>query len=383
MTSKDSTGRRIVLGVTSSLSLRLMQGFPEFLVSRGWDVHIVASGDLPDSTRGITYHHVSMRRDPHPWHDLQGLWTWCKLLRRLRPDVVSTGTPKAGLLGMLAARLTRQPVRVYKLRGLRLETSTGLKQRVLGTIERLTMACSQSIISVSPSLRQQVLDLKLASGDKVVVLGSGSSNGVDLDRFDATGGSRGVSRRALGISDQLPVVGFVGRLGTDKGIPELLDAALELKHRGHAFVLLLAGPNEDASCDQAVARAGAEGLTIVRRGFVEDPVEIFHALDVLCLPTRREGFPNVVLEAAASAIPVVTTDATGAIDSVIHEKTGLLARTGDATSIADAVERLLVAPELREIYGAHARRHVKHHFQQEDVWLREAELYESLSGKRL
>ena len=119
---------RIVLGVTVDLSLRLMAGFPQYLAERGWDVHVVSSPgarlDALAGVDGVTVHALTMAREPSPVSDLRSLIAWMRLLRRLRPDVVSVGTPKAGLLGGIAARLTRVPGRVYMLRGLRLETST-------------------------------------------------------------------------------------------------------------------------------------------------------------------------------------------------------------------------------------------------------------------
>lgn len=373
--------KRIVLGVTDSVSLRLMRGFPERLADEGWDVHVVSGGILPPAPEGITFHSLPMRREPRPLADSLSLVAWVLLLIKLKPDVVSTGTPKAGLLGMLSAWLTRVPVRIYKLRGLRLESAAGVQRKLLTRMERLTMACATSIITVSPSLQDRTIELRLSNPEKLVTLGKGSSNGVDLTRFDPSADAYHASRRTLELPQDQTVIGFVGRLRVDKGIPELLDATIELTKRGYQFVLLLVGGTEEEVCNQLVDDARASGANIIEIGFVEEPADVFQAIDVLCLPTHREGFPNVVLEAGACATPAVTTTATGAIDSVVHEHTGLIAQVRDSQSLANELERLLVEPKLRALYGRNAREFVESNFRNKDVWAREISLFNSTLPK--
>lgn len=374
----------IVLGVTVDLSLRLMAGFPAYLVSRGWEVHVVCSPsaalDALAEVDGVTVHPLPMRRDPAPFADLRSLVAWIRLLRRVRPDVVSTGTPKAGLLGMLAARLTRVPSRVYLLRGLRLETATGLGRRILTLLERLSISSAQVTIAVSRSLAARAVELRLGRPERFVVLGDGSSNGVDveaIERLSQDAGERSALRAQLGLDDR-PVVGFVGRLTEDKGVAVLGDALRQLRSRGTDVQLLLVGAAESGGEDPL----GAAGATVVRTGFVTDPERYYAAMDLLCLPTFREGFPNVVLEAAAAGIPTVTTDATGAVDSVVDGETGLVVPVRDATALADAIGRLSAEPELRARLGAAARVRARERFARPVVWAAQEEFYRSVLGER-
>jgi hypothetical protein len=166
--SPPGSGRvpRILLAVTSSRSLILMRGLPARLAADGWDVHVVsASGpeqaDLVGLS-GVTIHTVDMARNASPLSDLVALGRWIRLLARIRPDVVSVGTPKAGLLGGVAAFLTRVPRRVYVLRGLRLETVTGPARLVLAFLERVSAGSSHVVLAVGHSLAREAIALRLA-----------------------------------------------------------------------------------------------------------------------------------------------------------------------------------------------------------------------------
>ncbi|WP_285115793.1 glycosyltransferase family 4 protein [Leifsonia sp. fls2-241-R2A-40a] len=371
----------IVLGVTVDLSLRLMTGFPAFLVSRGWDVHVVCSPgaglDALASVAGVTVHPLPMRRDPAPFADLRSLFAWIRLLRRLRPDVVSAGTPKAGLLGMLAARLTRVRSRVYLLRGLRLETAGGLGRRILAALERLSIGSSTVTVAVSRSLAARTAELRLGKPDRLVVLGDGSSNGVDLEAIERAlpaGGEQAALRDSLGL-DGRPVVGFVGRLTVDKGVAVLAEALRSLRAQAAELQLLVVGAIE-AGGDASIL--DVDGLTIARTGFVADPERYYALMDVLCLPTFREGFPNVVLEAAAAGVPTVTTDATGAVDSVVDEETGLIVPVRDAAALAAALSRMVSDAPLRSRLGDAARERARTRFARSTVWAAQEEFYRGL-----
>jgi glycosyltransferase involved in cell wall biosynthesis len=364
---------RVLIGVTSDLSLTLMRGLPRYLHEKGWDVHIVcAPGPRLEDLRtedGITVHALAMAREPRPFADLRALMAWMRLLRRVRPDVVSVGTPKAGLLGGIAARMSRVPFRVYHLRGLRLETTSGMRRRILTALERISMRCAHVVVSVSPSLRRRAIEFGLTRDEHVRVLGQGSSNGVDVSRTVPTAAARAARRRKLGLDARVPVVGFVGRLTTDKGLDTLAEARAILAERGVDHQLLIVGGMDD-NADPAIPEAlRAAGRPPVETGFVPDAAPYYAAIDILCLPTLREGFPNVVLEAASAGIPAVTTNATGAVDSVVDGTTGLIAAAGDARSLAERLQQLLEAgPEVRRAYGAAARERVEREFSREHVW---------------
>lgn len=364
---------RIVLAVTSAVSLILMKGLPAAFSDAGWEVHVVcapqAGGVIPETVGDVTVHGVPMMRAPSPRQDIRSCRAWVKLLRRLRPEVVFAGTPKAGLLGISTAWLVRVPTRVYHMRGLRLETTTGIARVLFWVLERVTIALATSVVCVSPSLRQRALQLRLGSPRKFVVLGAGSSNGVDTERFHpAREQESGDARFAFGLDSDAPVIGFVGRFHADKGIDVLLRASALLRDRGVPHQLLLVGGADDQTTAAAITRRSASsGVRCVVPGHLADTAAAYQAMDVFCLPSLREGFPNVVLEASASGLPTVTTDATGCVDAVADGVTGYRVAVGDAEALAEGLSQLLQDPDRRRSFGRAARTFVCRSFERSQV----------------
>ncbi|MGO1852399.1 MAG: glycosyltransferase family 4 protein [Microbacteriaceae bacterium] len=364
--------RRVVLGVTAPTSLGLMRGLPEHLAAQGWDVHVVsAPGPALESlgnTSAVTIHGLTMDRDPAPLRDLRSLVAWVRLLRSLRPEIVFVGTPKAGLLGTVAAALTRVPIRLYHMRGLRLETTRGVARLILTLLERATFGASTGAVAVSVSLRNRLIELGLTRADKVVVLGRGSSNGVDTTRFRPAAPGMPVDLRAeLGLNRDVPVIGYVGRIHRDKGVQVLLEASAMLMQRGIDHRIVVIGRSEDPVIQKMIEQLPPQKRPLVV-GPVEDTAPYYHVMDILCLPTFREGFPNVVLEAAASGIPVVTTDATGAVDSVLPGRTGAIAIAGSSISLADQLGLMLTDSRVRVEFGRNAREFAVEDFSRATVW---------------
>ncbi|WP_176980818.1 glycosyltransferase family 4 protein [Paramicrobacterium humi] len=326
---------------------------------------------------GVAVHRIPMRREPSLGSDLKALFEWTRLLRRVRPTVMSVGTPKAALLAMIAGALVRIPRRIYLLRGLRLETTSGAHRGIYRSLETMTALCSHKVLAVSASLRREAIRLKIAPAAKVQLLGLGSSNGVQVEHFDPSHFDRDeISdlRAKLKLRADVPVLGFVGRLNKDKGLQVLADARdllieAELDHQ-----LLVVG-EADGDSDEAIRRLLECGRAAAVTGHVADPAMYYQLMSVLCLPTLREGFPNVVLEAGAAGIPTVTTDATGAQDSVVHEETGLIAEVGSAASLASALTKVLGDDEMRGEMGRRASAWVNEHFRRESVHKRLQEYY--------
>jgi glycosyltransferase involved in cell wall biosynthesis len=372
--------RRILLAVTADVSIGFVSGIAQHLQARGWDVHVASAagrrlaslGAVP----GITVHPVAMTRHPSPLSDAVALVAAVQLLRRIRPDVVSSATPKAGLLFTLAGVVARTPVRVYQMWGLRYETASGPVRRVLVALERLTSHAATHVLAVSESLRGAATRDGIAQSSKVRVLGAGSSHGVDVDRFTVEGTVR-VERQVerWPRDHSLPVVGFIGRLHPDKGIDTLAAAARLLNARGVTARLVLVG-GDDGADDRVLEELSGCGWPVELWGHVDDITEALTLMDLLCLPSRREGFPNVVLEAAVAGLPTVGTPATGVIDAVVHEQTGLLSASHQAADLADQLVRLVADPGLRTLLGGAARERATAHFDQRQVWAMYAEFYE-------
>lgn len=379
-------GPHIVIGITNPQTCLILGDRLRTLREAGFRVTLLSSpGELLTRTaarEGVDSIAIPMHRKIAPLADLVSLARLWWLLYRLKPEMTEFSTPKAGLLGSIAAKLCGVPVRVYFLRGLKLETSTGLKRRILLMAERLASACSHVVLCNSDSLRNEAIALGIAPADKLRLLGDGSSNGVDVERF-----SPGVSnlRDRLAIPPDAPVVGFVGRMTRDKGLPELIeafDAILAAKPDAHLLLVGWFDAAEDALGCNLRSRI-RNHPRIHATGFVADTAPYYRAMDVMVLPTWREGFPNVVLEAAATGIPVVTTLSTGSRDSVVPEVTGLLIPPGSPEAICASVLQLLRAPKRRRNMGKAARAWVIDRYSNGYVLGRTVRYYESLLAQNM
>ncbi len=375
------TRRRIVLAVTSAQSLRLLDGFPSYLAEQGWDVHVVSSDLPPGRPTGWAAHRLPMRREPSPLFDLVSLGRWVKLLVVLRPDLVVAGTPKAGLLGMLAAALTRTPRRIYLLRGLRLSTETGPRRRVLELLERVAITTATEVQSVSHSLREEVVNLGLAPPQKVTVVANGSSNGVVLPADDELQVTAARRRAELGLPER-PTIGFVGRMHADKGIATLLSAFAEAATHSE-IQLLLIGPEEPPGYLQEPLGELNESVRdhVTWLGRIDEPAPYYRAMDVLTLPSRREGYPNVVLEAAAHGVPTIAWDVTGCRDAVVDGSTGLLLPYGDDRALATAIIGAIAASDRTRAMGARARERAARDYERRKVWSQLDSYYRSATTK--
>jgi glycosyltransferase involved in cell wall biosynthesis len=373
--SPNAKAVRVLYIVTSSFSLRLLPGQLDYLQRAGFDVTIACSPgeELSKAKRdGVQTITVPMAREISPWVDLLSLWRLARTIWRICPTITNVSTPKAGLLGGIAAWACGTPCRYYTLLGLRCETTTGLKRMLLLWTERIACACAHRVICVSESLRQKAIDLGIVNADRTLVLGSGSGNGVEVERFapNAETLRRAAELRGyLGIPADAPVVGFVGRLTRDKGIGELVEAHLRLRKRFPAVRLLLVGDVEQGDPLPPETRCTMKtNPQIIQTGFVEEPAPYFHIMNVLAFPTHREGFGNAPLEAHAAGKPVVAARATGVLDGVIDGVTGILVPVGDVTALAGALELVLNDPSLAVALGAAGRERVLRDFRQERVW---------------
>ena len=362
---------------TVPTSLAFLTGQVEYIKARGLEVHLVSSPgeDLHrfGALFGVAASAVPMSRRISPLADLVSLVALVRTLRRLNAVIVHAHTPKAGLLGMIAAWLTGVPVRVYHMHGLPLMTATGAKRVLLRWTEKVACALAHRVVCVSHSLRQVALELSLCKPEKITVLLGGSANGVDAaDRFNPRSlpaGTRQEVRARYGIPDTAIVLGFVGRVVGDKGIAELVKAWLVLREEFPNLRLLIVGPFES----QDPLPAWAE--TIIRTdprvhlaGMDWNTPPLYAAMDIVVLPTYREGFPNVPLEAAAMELPIVATTVPGCVDAVKDGITGILVPPRDAVALANALRVYIRDPELRRVHGLAGRDRVLRDFKREDIW---------------
>jgi glycosyltransferase involved in cell wall biosynthesis len=379
---------RLLIAVTSPMSAGFFRGQLAWLKAQGFEVHFLCAPGQPAGSiaadEGATFHGIAIERNISPWRDLRSLWRIVRLLRRVRPDVVNAGTPKAGLLVTLAAWLCRVPVRIYTVHGLRFETVRGPLRGVLVTIERLVCACATQVLCVGPGLRGLVLEHRLCSAAKATVPAHGSANGIDLAAFERSAWEDAgrTLRQTHGIPADAAVIGFVGRLVRDKGIAELVQAWARLRREFPAAHLLIVGDVETgdpvAAGDAAILR---QDPRVHITGFVTEVRPAYAAMQVLVLPTYREGLPTVLLEAGAMEVPAVASDIPGCRDVVMDGGTGRLVPVGDAAALYAGVEEYLDSPHLGREHGAAARRWMQERFDRAVVWQWYGEFYAGVSGR--
>ena len=382
---------KLVHITTVPQTLAFLTGQTGFMERRGFEVHALSSpGDMLDrfcSREQVRAHPVEMARRITPLRDLAALFRiWC-ILRRIRPDIVHSHTPKAGLLGMLAAAAARVPVRVFHLHGLPHATACGLRRRLLKWSTRIACLVSRRVLCVSASIRSLAIAEGLAPNWKIIVTARGSVNGVDAagvfnpERLDPD--SRNSVRLRSGIPSESLVIGFVGRLVPDKGLVEMADAWASLREEFPDLHLLLVGDTEahDPLPPGVLAQLRADPR-IHCTGWSDGLAEFYGAMDLLVLPSYREGFPVAVLEAAAMALPVVATRVPGCVDAVEDGITGLLVEPRDARALARAIRSYLRDPQQRAMHGQAGRQRTLRDFQPAVVWQAVEREYVSLLRER-
>lgn len=355
---------------TVGMSLDIFcRGLLRELSGEGYEVVAIASPDdslanlcKREGVRGIG---VEMRREIAPLADLRSLIRLTKVLRREKPRMIHTMTPKAGLLGMMAARIAGVPVRVHTFTGLLFPTATGLRRRLLRFTDRITCLCATDIIAEGHGVAADLHEGGVTAG-KPTVLGHGNVRGIDLDHYRVTPDirERGKEiREKLGIPGGAFVFIFIGRLVGDKGLRELGEAFRAIgRDDCH---LVIAGDTEGGRDDIDTAQLAAIPGVHLSEGWVSDVRPWLAMADALVFPSYREGFPNVVLEAGAMGIPSVVTDINGSREIITDGYNGLIAKPRDRESLLASMQTMLSMPRARlERMGADAREDVERRFAQ-------------------
>lgn len=356
--------------------LLFLSGHLADLAAHGFEVTVVSSpGPLLDriaAEEGVARVAIPISREITPLRDLGSLWRLVRTFRALRPDVVDVHTLKAGLLGIMAARVAGVPVRVYHVHGLRHVTTAGFRRALLRACERVTSGLATRVLCVSRSVARVALSEGLVPARRTTVLLGGSIAGVDAaGRFAAPRdeGERRAARAAAGLPPDARVLGFVGRLVRDKGVAELAAAWRTLRESHPDLRLVVVGEREagDPIPDE-LADALARDPRVRLAGYDRDTPRWYRAMDVVALPTHREGFPVVPLEAAAMGLPVVATAIPGCVDAVVDGVTGTLVPVGDAAALAAAVRAYLDDPALRRRHGEAGRRRALQDYDRRRLW---------------
>lgn len=383
--------KKLIRITTVPLSLKvLLKGQLRFMASNGFDVKGVSSEgeELREvhENEGIAVEAITMSRKITPFQDLKSLWQMWNFLRKEKPQIVHTHTPKAGIIGMLAARLAGVPHRLHTVAGLPLMEATGTKRKILNFVEKLTYSSATRVYPNSKGLYDFILQNNFTQSNKLKIIANGSSNGIDTTFFSpdqVTELERVTLREKLNIQPDDFVFVFVGRIVSDKGINELIKAFSELQtveNKPAGIKLLLVGGLEndlDPLNPETLAEIN-QNKDIISVGFQQDVRSFFAIADALVFPSYREGFPNVVMQAGAMGLPSIVSDINGCNEIIIEGENGLIIPSKNVEKLKEKMLALAKDKNLYTKLKGNSRRMIENRYEQSVVWNALLEEYEGL-----
>lgn len=380
---------KIIRAATIGMSLNIFcRGVLSELKDEGYEVIALSSpdGDLAELGRRekVRTIGVSMERHVSPLKDLISLIRLIRVMRKERPVMVHSMTPKAGLLCMMAAWIAHVPIRVHTFTGLVWPTQTGLSRKILMLTDRITCFCATHIIPEGEGVKH---DLSSCITDKPMrVLGYGNVRGVDLDYWKRSGGSRTEGWLSERREKKEPFTFvFVGRIVRDKGVNELVNAFSRLNKNYPDTRLLLVGPVED-DLDPVLPEtrmAIEKEESIISVGSQKDVRPYYEASDALVFPSYREGFPNVVLEAGAMELPSIVTDINGSREIIEEGVNGVIVPPRDESALYEAMEDMVTHPEKVSKMSAKSRPMIAARYEQSFVRMNLKHFYSELFLKNV
>ena len=369
---------KIIRSVTVSQSLDFCREMMIKMRAMGYDMVAVTSpGPELDELRDMDGFHcvaVPMERHISIVRDLKSLIKMIRVFRKEKPQVVHSMTPKAGMICMVAAWLTHVPVRIHTFTGLVWPTATGMKRKLLMMTDWLTCACATHVI---PEGQGVLNDLKNGGITKkpMKVLGYGNVKGVDMERFSP-------ARFVVTKNHDVFTFVFVGRIVSDKGINELVEAFVKLHDKHKNTRLVLVG-NYEHNLDPVSDKTRQlietnDGIEARGAKYGDDLLQMYVDADCFVMPSYREGFPNTVLEAGAMGLPSIVTDINGSREIIENEKNGLIVPAKDADALYVAMERMLTDTAVRSTMKQNARQMIESRFEKNFVQSCLIEFYKSI-----
>ena len=317
---------------------------------------------LPNLDLPIEIIDIPIARKIAPFADFLTLYHLNKLFRTEQYDLLITVVPKAGLLGMLAGAWVGIPSRLHIFQGEVWANRRGIGRWLLKTCDQITAFFSTHRLAVSDSEKQFLAQEKVVNINKIEVLGKGSIGGVDLDRFAPNPSKRIKVRKDLNIPQDATLMVFMGRLVSDKGIFELIEAFLEVARQDQTIYLLLVGPDEEGELTNINHQLGDLQQRVRRVTYTSEPEKYLASADFLCLPSHREGFGVVIIEAAAMGLPSIGSKIYGISDAILDQDTGILFECQNISQLVDAIRSLSSNKDLRNSMGERAKLNVEKNF---------------------
>jgi glycosyltransferase involved in cell wall biosynthesis len=369
-------GPRLLRIATIPASIHfLLHGQLAFMRSQGFTVFAASSGgdDVKQIEQsGIRHFVVPFTRTISPIRDGLCLLRLVWLIIKLKPDIVHTHTPKAGLLGMVAAWLCGVKLRMHTVAGLPLMEARGITKGVLRLTERVTYFTATHVYPNSKGLAEYIYETIHPHGEKFRMIGNGSSNGIDTIYFSKTeelDNKSVIVRKQYGIGTDQTCFCFVGRLVRDKGIVELIEAFQQIR----AFMnvkLMLVGNFEDELDPLPAATSDfiKSSDSVILTGFQRDIRPLMLASDVLVFPSYREGFPNVILQASCMGLPCIATDINGCNEIITDKFSGRLVKPKNAEQLHTAMMDFITNRKDWAVYAQRAKEFVFDNFDRKIFW---------------
>ena len=354
----------------------LLAGQMRFMKENGFDV-IMVSADGKEredvmQNEGCTHVIIPMTRKITPFADLKSLWQLYRFIKKEKPDIVHSHTPKAGLLAMLAAKYAGVKIRIHTIAGLRFMTSRGITKKILVMMEKLTARSATHVWPNSFSLLKYIRENKLVNESKLNVIAKGSSNGINLKKFSEENLNKEKLqqiREQLNFNPEYTYLLSVGRIVNDKGIDELLKVFSELYNENNKLRLILLGSFEEELDPISVEAKNIlhNHPGIIHHNWSNDVEYYMKIASLLIHASHREGFPNVLLQAGAMSCPIVCSIIEGNIDIVEHEKTGLLFKVKNEADLKEKLKFAINNLELMKQYSVEIRNKIENQFDQQIV----------------
>lgn len=377
---------KVVIAISHSFCANFIRGQARFLKSKGCDVTIVsASGpeisnvSQSEDTKLVE---IPFSREISLTKDLKSLFSVIKFIKKEKPSIVNAGNPKTGFLFMLASVFFPKVPMIFTLRGLRSDTLTGFKKKVVFFTEKISCSLANKVIVISPSLMEHAIDLGVLKREKGIVLGKGSSNGVDTTKYSNSELNivKGKDlRHQYQVDADDIIIGHVGRITKDKGIEEIYQGFKICQSTNNNIKLFLTGPIEDddpISPEMMTDMQANESVYFL--GKQDDVTGIYSAYDILVLYSYREGFGNVAIEASAMSKPVIVSDIPGARDTTEHMRSGLIVKPKSPYDLANAIQYYLDNPDKRIEHGVYGSKRINDFFASEVIWNGQLDLYKKM-----
>lgn len=367
---------KLIRITTVPLSLeKLLEGQLSFMNSY-FDVIAVSADqeklELVGKKEGVKTHHVNMTRTISPLHDLKSLFQLYRFLKKEKPTIVHTHTPKAGIIGMLASYFAGVPLRLHTVAGLPLMEETGIKRSILNWVEKITYSCAKKVYPNSKGLYDFIVNEKFTSEKKLKIIGNGSSNGIDSSYFSEENVSEKTLltiKQDLNLSEDDFIFVFVGRIVRDKGIHEMIRSFVEVSNSHKNVKLILVGSQEPEldPIDADVLDIITSHKQILEVGFQQDVRPYFAVANALVFPSYREGFPNVVMQAGAMNLPAIVSNINGCNEIIKDGYNGIIVPVKNEVDLQKAMLKLFLDKSFYTLCKHNSRENIVQSYERKQV----------------